>query len=112
MVDDGTLAFGEIRSPGTIANLRERPAVEVNFVDPVRRKGFRAKGKATVCPRDSEDFAAHRHRFDRWNALAERIGNIVLIDVETAKPLVSPSYDDGVTEAELSEQWAAILLSR
>ena len=38
MLDDQTLAFGDIRSPGTRANLTERPAVEVNFIDPFRRK--------------------------------------------------------------------------
>lgn len=48
VVDDQTLAFGDIRSPGTVANLRRSPAVEVNFVDPIRRKGFRAKGSASM----------------------------------------------------------------
>lgn len=44
VIDDRTLAFGDIRSPGTVTNLRERPGTEVNFVDPLARKGFRARG--------------------------------------------------------------------
>lgn len=111
VVDDRTLAFGEIRSPNTIANLRERPQVEVNFVDPLSRKGFRARGTASVHPRGSTGFEAHGHRFERWGSLAERIGNIVVISVAMARPLTSPSYDDGVTEAELREVWQANLLA-
>ncbi|RVU14524.1 pyridoxamine 5'-phosphate oxidase family protein [Methylobacterium oryzihabitans] len=110
VIDDRTLAFGEIRSPATIANLRERPALDVNMVDPLSRKGFRASGRATVHERGGDAFAAHRPRFDRWGALADRIRAIVLIEVRAAAPLSSPAYDDGATEAELRAQWAGILL--
>lgn len=110
VVDDGMLAFGDIRSPGTIANLRHRPAVEVNFVDPLRRRGFRAKGIATVHGRDSDAYRAHRGRFDRWGAMADRIEHVVLIAVHSAKPLTSPSYDDGAREADLRSHWTAVLV--
>lgn len=43
ILDDEHLAFGEIRSPNTVRNLRERPVAEVNFVDPTARKGYRFK---------------------------------------------------------------------
>ena len=56
VVDDRTLAFGDVRSPGTIANIRHRRDVEVNFVDPLSRKGFRAKGTATVHVRGSDTY--------------------------------------------------------
>ena len=42
------LVFADIRSPGTVENLRANPAVEVNVVDPIARKGYRFKGEATV----------------------------------------------------------------
>lgn len=111
VVDDRTLAFGDIRSPGTIANLRYRPTVEINFVDPLRRKGFRARGIATIHARDSDTYHSHRALFDRWGLMADRIEHIVLIDVLDAKPLSSPAYDDGANEADLRAQWSAILLS-
>src|SRR6266566_4730025 len=44
VLDDATIAFGEIRSPGTIRNLRENALIEVNFVDPFVRKGYRFTG--------------------------------------------------------------------
>jgi predicted pyridoxine 5'-phosphate oxidase superfamily flavin-nucleotide-binding protein len=47
---DGTpnLIFADIRSPGTVANLRRNPSVEVNVVDPILRKGYRFKGTAEI----------------------------------------------------------------
>ena len=109
VVDSGTLAFGDIRSPGTIANLRVRPTVEVNFVDPLSRKGFRAKGTATIHGRDSVTYRSHHSYFDQWGLLANRIENIVLIEVVSAEPLTSPAYDDGAEEADLRAEWLAIL---
>ncbi len=47
------IAFGEIRSPGTLANLTASPDCEVNFVDPFTRKGVRIRGRATLLPRGS-----------------------------------------------------------
>jgi len=110
-IDSRTIAFGEIRSPGTIANLRRDPRVEVNFVDPIIRRGFRAKGTATIVEQDAAQFPELRPRFARWDELAERISRIVVIEIESAKPLTSPAYDDGVSEHELREQWTAVLTS-
>ena len=33
---------------GSIANLRRNPAIEINIVDPMVRKGYRFKGSAMV----------------------------------------------------------------
>jgi predicted pyridoxine 5'-phosphate oxidase superfamily flavin-nucleotide-binding protein len=46
--DADHLVFANIRSPGTLANLRQNANVEVNVVDPFVRKGYRFKGVAAV----------------------------------------------------------------
>src|SRR5216117_1870056 len=46
--DDDHLVFANIRSPGTISNLRQNASVEVNVVDPFLRKGYRFKGVASI----------------------------------------------------------------
>ena len=46
--DDDHLIFADIRSPHTVENLRHNPAIEINVVDPISRKGYRFKGTATV----------------------------------------------------------------
>src|SRR3954463_8146036 len=78
-------------SPGTVANLAANPAVEVNVVDPIRRKGWRFAGRGTVHtggPLFDEVLAW----YDR-PPTAPRPHAVVVIDVERAEELVSPAYD-------------------
>ncbi len=44
VIDEETIAFGNIRSPNTVQNILSNPNMEVNFVDVLSRKGFRARG--------------------------------------------------------------------
>jgi uncharacterized protein len=39
------------------------------------------------------------------SSFASRIRTVVVVTVEKAAPLTSPSYDDGRTEAELRRAW-------
>jgi hypothetical protein len=96
------LAFGEIRSPGTISNIGHSPEVEVNFVDSFTRKGWRIRGTTSVLRRGSAAFDAIYPQWQAlWGDLAERINVIVTINISEAKPLSSPPYDDGATEAKM-----------
>jgi uncharacterized protein len=103
VLDDVTIAFGEIRSPGTIRNLRDNPRIEVNFVDPFVRRGYRFGGTASVVERGDSTFELLFGHFR--GALAPRIRAIVTITVTKALPLTSPAYDDGKTEPELRRAW-------
>jgi predicted pyridoxine 5'-phosphate oxidase superfamily flavin-nucleotide-binding protein len=105
VLSDTMIAFGDIRSPGTIRNLRTNPRVEVNFVDPFVRKGYRFAGTADVVERGNAAFDTLLARFR--SALAPRMRAIVRISVTKALPLTSPAYDDGATEAELRRSWTA-----
>ncbi len=102
VIDDRTIGFGDIRSPGTLSNLAANPAVEVNFVDPFTRKGVRLAGSARILPRGSAEFDALWPRWHAtWGGLADRIKALVQIDVTRCLPLSTPPYDDGATEAEM-----------
>lgn len=107
--DDDHLVFAHIRSPNTIANLRGNPAIEINVVDPVVRKGYRFKGSAAVLtqgPLYEEILASYRQGPRAvQEEIAARIEGIVLIKVERALPLISPAYDEGATEDEVSTRW-------
>src|ERR1700748_2694446 len=46
--DDEHLVFLDLRSPGTMRNIASNPAMEVNVVDPILRKGYRFTGTATI----------------------------------------------------------------
>ena len=103
VVDDNTIAFGEIRSPGTIRNLRTNPRIEVNFVDPFVRKGFRFAGTARIIERGTAGFDGLLGRYG--GALASRLRAIVAITVTKALPLTSPVYDDGAAEPDVRRGW-------
>jgi predicted pyridoxine 5'-phosphate oxidase superfamily flavin-nucleotide-binding protein len=104
--DDEHLAFADVASPGTVANLAVNPAVEVNVVDPIVRKGYRFKGTAVAYrdgPMYEQGLAVLRER--GLSAIRDRIRSIVVIEVTDAAPLLSPAYDLGATEAELAARW-------
>lgn len=107
VLDDEHILFGEIRSPNTVRNLADRPTMEINFVDPFARKGFRVKGKAAFIARGTAEFDELITRFAQWGELSERMNGIVKLHVERALPLTSPAYDMGASEAELRESWQA-----
>lgn len=102
--DDGHLVFADIRSPRTVANLRANPAIEVNVVDPLLRKGYRFKGKGAVITPNDPDFEEHVAYFRR-NGVASAIRSVVVIAVERALPVISPAYDGGATEEEIRARW-------
>jgi predicted pyridoxine 5'-phosphate oxidase superfamily flavin-nucleotide-binding protein len=104
--DDERLFFADIASPGTVANLRANPHVEINVVDPILRKGFRFKGTATVYTSgEMYDRGLKILREQGSTTNRERVRSIVVIDVTEAAELVSPAYDDGATEQSISERW-------
>ncbi len=102
VVDDETIAFGEIRSPQTVANLTANPELEVNFVDQFIRKGVRIRGRAEFVRRGTMQFESLFPEFEaQWGELANRINMIVKVPVEEVRPLTTPPYDDGATEEEM-----------
>lgn len=107
VLDDATLAFAEIRSPGTLRNLKANPGVEVNFVDPFIRKGYRFAGAATIVERGAHGFDDLRGAFADYGDLVSRMRALVRISVARALPITSPAYDRGNTEAELRRLWTA-----
>ncbi len=101
--DGDHLIFADIRSPNTVANLRHNPAIEINVVDPIVRKGYRFKGIATVRTEGAQFDAIVT--FYRQRGTSNPIHAIVLVKVDHALPLISPAYDTGATETEVRERW-------
>jgi predicted pyridoxine 5'-phosphate oxidase superfamily flavin-nucleotide-binding protein len=101
--DDDHLVFANVRSPGTVANLRRNPNVEVNVVDPILRKGYRFKGVASIVESGvvyDEVIAFYEER-----GVTSAIREVVLVRVRSAQPIDSPAYDLGLSEDEVRERW-------
>jgi predicted pyridoxine 5'-phosphate oxidase superfamily flavin-nucleotide-binding protein len=104
--DDDHLLFADIWSPQTVRNLAANPIVEINVVDPIVRKGYRFKGRASL-HNDGDIFerglALLRER--GYDASRERVKTIVLVAVDRAAPLISPAYEGGASEAQIAAHW-------
>ncbi len=102
--DDDHLVFANIRSPGTMANLRQNPNAEVNVVDPFVRKGYRFKGVASILesgPLYDQAIDFYKERGSQVSLIRE----IVIIRVTSAQAVDSPAYDLGMTEDEVRDRW-------
>src|SRR5688572_17254344 len=89
--DDDHLAYLDIASPGTRANIASNPVVEINVVDHILRRGYRFKGVARLVTAGPE-FDRAIALFRAHSRLIERAKGVVLIRIERAAPLLSPAY--------------------
>ncbi len=102
-LDDNHLAFTGIRSDQTISNLEVNPHLEINVVDPIRRRGYRFQGTAKILTggEEFEKFLSHY----RTLGVKSEVKAIVLIAIDVAKEIKSPLYDLGLTEQEIVSEW-------
>ena len=89
--DEQRLYFLDLASPGTRANLRARPWMELNVVDQLSRRGYRFFGPVTLHLGDAV-FAEATRRVYGGEPSALPVAAVVLLLVERAAPLVSPGY--------------------
>jgi len=80
VLDDDHLAFADISSPRTVANLKANPAVSVLVVHPKSMKGCRIWGRAEVMD-SGELFDAMAAEYADRNI---RVNHVVKITVEEA----------------------------
>ena len=102
-LDDDHLAFTGIRSDQTISNLRINPNLEINVVDPIRRRGYRFQGTAKILT-GGEEFEKILSHY-RTLGVKSEVKAIVLIAIDVAKEIKSPLYDLGLTEQEIVSEW-------
>ena len=101
-VDDGCIAYGDIRSPGTTANIRRRPEVEVVFTDVLARQAVRVSGVASIVEKGSEQGKEILPLFmQSWEPYIDYMSAFVKIDITQTELILSPAYDLGFTKEEL-----------
>ena len=103
ILDDSCIAFGDIRSPGTVANIKQRADVEVNFIDVLARQAVRVTGCASIVEKDSEAGQKLMPLFKHsWAPYLDAIQVFVSISITRAELILSPAYDAGHNKAELT----------
>jgi predicted pyridoxine 5'-phosphate oxidase superfamily flavin-nucleotide-binding protein len=106
VLDEETIAFGEMRSPNTMANLAHQSEVEVSFVDVLSRKGVRIRGEARIIE-PSAEYDALTPKFQSiWgDELLTMFNVFIVISCAEVKPLQSPIFETGYQESDLRAQW-------
>jgi predicted pyridoxine 5'-phosphate oxidase superfamily flavin-nucleotide-binding protein len=106
VLDERHVAFADIRSPNTVRNVATDPRVDVSFVDPFSRVGVRLKGRARIVGASDDEFSKLKQRVaGNWQALADRVRAVVVVEILAATELSTPAYDVGSTEDELRTHW-------
>jgi predicted pyridoxine 5'-phosphate oxidase superfamily flavin-nucleotide-binding protein len=106
--DDDHLVFLNQASPGTVANLRRDPRLEINVVDFLKRRGYRFKGTAEFHGPGSPVFEWIHDSLLVTQGPGYPAIEAVLVTVDRALPVDSPAYQFGhATESELRAAWAA-----
>jgi len=101
IVDDRTIAFGNIRSPGTLANIAVRPEIEICFIDVLTRKALRVTGRARVVEKAAAPANLTQAFESGWGDYLDLITVFVEIAISDVEIILSPAYDAGHTETEL-----------
>ena len=101
ILNDEAIAFGNIRSPGTLANIRKRPRIEICFIDVVLRKAVRVTGEASIIRKADADSQMKEAFEQEWATYVPHMSAFVKIDVNASEMILSPAYDLGVAEEEL-----------
>ncbi|MGJ3260731.1 MAG: pyridoxamine 5'-phosphate oxidase family protein [Rhodospirillales bacterium] len=101
VIDKATLAFGHIRSPGTVRNIAVRADVEVGFLDVLNRRAVRVSGTAEFIKKaDAPDALVDAFK-TTWAEYVPHMAGFVRIAVRKAELVTTPAYDIGYSEAEL-----------
>ena len=104
VVDEKCIAYGNIRSPATHANLKQRPDVEVTFIDILQRLAVRVKGRAEIAAKDSQlGQALMPHFEEHWAPYLDVMQDFVCIRIDAAELITSPGYDVGLSRDEMVE---------
>ena len=96
VLDELHLAFAHIHSPQTVENLRHNTSIEINVVDPFRRRGYRFKGIAEIISSGDKFNKIISHY--KTSEVRDLIKSVILVKIEKISEVLSPLYDLGYTE--------------
>ena len=103
ILSDIQLVFSNIRSPNTVQNIKDRPNVEVCFIDLVLRKSTRITGRAKYIEKNEADAELVGKFEQAYGDYLDAMSGFVMIDVMESEMIFSPAYDLGISEDELLE---------
>lgn len=87
-----SIIIANIASPQTVKNIGQNENVCISFIDIWVQKGFQIKGKAIIVKKEHPEFEAMETSLNKITKGKFPFSTITKIVVESAKPIVAPSY--------------------
>ena len=101
--DANTLIFADIKSPDTIANLKQNPHIEISVIDPLIRRGYLFEGIGKII--NTGDLFGNALEFYRKKGVKSTIHSVILVEISNVTKVASPLYDLGISENEIKLKW-------
>ncbi len=89
---DNQIIIANIASPRSVRNIRSNSQVCVSFIDILVQKGFQIKGTAEIVKNDDSRFVTMERPLLEMTGGKFPFSEIILIHVETTKPIIAPKY--------------------
>ena len=86
------IIIANIASPQTIKNIKQNNQVCISFIDILVQKGFQLKGTAEIIEKSHPEFAAMKQVLLKMIGDKFPFSSITCIRIESAKPIIAPSY--------------------
>ncbi|SFR52186.1 hypothetical protein SAMN04490243_2562 [Robiginitalea myxolifaciens] len=92
-------AFGQdqviianIASPQTVRNIKTQPQVCLSFVEVLVQKGYQLKGNARIATESDPGYQEMKQTLEDMTLGKFPFGSIIVMEVESVKPILAPSY--------------------
>lgn len=108
LLDEKSLVVADIASPNTVRNLQHNVQACVSFIDVFRQTGYKLAGQARVIPPQDDQFGALVDPLIDITQGHFNIRNVIHLHIETASPIVAPSYRV-FPDKSLSDRIAGVL---
>ena len=92
IADDQHVVVANIASPVTARNIAQQPKVCLSFVDVLVQKGFKLQGTARAVLPDDSDYSKWAAPLLLMTGDRFAVRSVLLISVQSAQPIVAPSY--------------------
>lgn len=86
------IIVANIASPQTVRNIKTQPQVCLSFVEVLVQKGYQFKGHARIASESDPDYAEMKQVLEKMTLGKFPFNSITVIDVQSVKPILAPSY--------------------
>lgn len=86
------IIVANIASPQTVRNIKSQPQVCLSFVEVLVQKGYQLKGLARIASESDPAYPEMKKALEKMTLGKFPFSTITVIDLQSVKPILAPSY--------------------